>query len=118
MIDEKLQIDRYKKKIVELFKYLANKTGMIYHKETNASYPAVKYKYYNVDGCYEFGLYYDEQYFKIYDNGYTAIEESYYVNNRSVEGVIGILLECIKKIKLESIKIRKNNINDDFLTEC
>lgn len=119
MIDEKILIARYVNQMDELFNYLANKTGMIYHKETNALYPSVTYKYYKVDSCYcyEFGIYYDGIFFKTYDNGYKVIEESYPVDNKTIEEVICILLEGIKEIKLESIKIRKNNINVDFLTD-
>ena len=51
MIDEKLRIDRYVNQMDELFNYLANKTGMIYYKETNASYSSVLYRYYIDDSC-------------------------------------------------------------------
>jgi len=120
MIDEKLRLDRYKNQIDELFNYLANKTGMVYVKETKTTYPAVLYKYIIDDYCvdYNFGIYYNGLFFKIYDDGNVSLEESYYVHNMSVEEIINLLLECIKKIKLESIKIRKNSINDDFLTDC
>lgn len=120
MIDEKLRIDRYVNQMDELFNYLANKTGMIYYKETNASYSSVLYRYYIDDSCidYNFGIYHNGLIFKIYDSGYIALEDGYFVDNRTVEGVIGLLLEGIKKIKLECIKIRKNSIINDFLTDC